>query len=43
MSDAKDTMIALNVLLKPSETSAHPKAANYTNTDFQDVIAGNWQ
>jgi len=35
MSDAKDKAtektIALNVRLKPGESSAHPLAANYTN------------
>ena len=31
MSDAKDKTIALNVRLKPSETSAHPRATHYTN------------
>lgn len=31
MSEPKDTTIALNVRLKPSESSAHPRAANYTN------------
>ncbi len=27
----KDTTIALNVRLKPSDSSAHPRAVNYTN------------
>jgi hypothetical protein len=31
MSDSKDVTIALNVRLKPSDSSAHPRAANYTN------------
>ncbi|MBH0182964.1 MAG: hypothetical protein HP490_15155 [Nitrospira sp.] len=31
MSESKDTTIALNVRLKPSESSAHPRAVNYTN------------
>jgi hypothetical protein len=31
MSESKDTTIALDVRLKPSESSAHPRAANYTN------------
>ena len=39
MSDAKDTTIALNVRLKPSEPSAHPRAANYTNVGVAQGIA----
>ena len=31
MREFKDTTIALNVRLKPSDSSAHPRAANYTN------------
>lgn len=31
MSDPKDTTIALNVRLKPSESSAHPRTVNYSN------------
>ena len=31
MSDAKGKTIAVNVRLKPSEPSAHPRATNYTN------------
>lgn len=31
MSELKDTTIALNIRLKPSDSSAHPRAANYTN------------
>ena len=31
MSEANDKIIALNVRLKPSESSAHPRATNYTN------------
>ena len=31
MNESKDTTIALNVRLKPSDSSAHPRAANYTN------------
>lgn len=31
MREFKDTTIALNVRLKPSGSSAHPRAANYTN------------
>ena len=29
MSEVKDKTIALNVRLKPSESSAHPRATNY--------------
>ena len=43
MSDAKDNAgeksIPLNVRLKPSEPSAHPKAANYTNVGVAQGIA----
>ncbi|WHZ29130.1 MAG: hypothetical protein OJF51_003931 [Nitrospira sp.] len=39
MSEAKDTTIALNVRLKPSEPSAHPRAANYTNVGIAQGIA----
>ncbi len=39
MSDAKDTTIALNVRLKPSEPSAHPRAANYSNVGVAQGIA----
>lgn len=31
MSESEDTSITLNVRLKPSESSAHPRAVNYTN------------
>ncbi|MBH0181394.1 MAG: hypothetical protein HP490_06895 [Nitrospira sp.] len=31
MSESKDASISLNVRLKPSESSAHPRAVNYTN------------
>ena len=31
MSESKDQTVALNVRLKPSESSAHPRATNYTN------------
>jgi hypothetical protein len=31
MSESKDATIALNVRLKSSDSSAHPRAANYTN------------
>ena len=39
MSEAKDTAIALNVRLKPSEPSAHPHATNYTNVSVAQGIA----
>ena len=39
MSDAKDTTIALNVRLKPSEPSAPPRATNYTNVGVAQGIA----
>ena len=39
MSERKDTTIALNVRLKPSESSAHPRAANYTNVGIAQGIA----
>ena len=39
MSDAKDQTIALNVRLKPSDPSAHPRATNYTNVGVAQGIA----
>ena len=39
MRDANDQTIALNVRLKPSEPSAHPKATNYTNVGVAQGIA----
>lgn len=39
MSDVKDQTIALNVRLKPSESSAHPRATNYTNVGVAQGIA----
>jgi len=39
MSDSKDTTIALNVRLKPSDSSAHPRTANYTNVGIAQGIA----
>jgi hypothetical protein len=39
MRESKDTTIALNVRLKPSESSAHPRAANYTNIGMAQGIA----
>lgn len=34
-----NTTIALNVRLKPSESSAHPRATNYTNVGVAQGIA----
>lgn len=39
MSQPQDTTIALNVRLKPTESSAHPRAANYTNVGIAQGIA----
>ena len=39
MSEPKDQTIALNVRLKPSESSAHPRASNYTNVGVAQGIA----
>ena len=39
MSDAKDQILALNVRPKPSESSAHPRATNYTNVSMAQGIA----
>lgn len=39
MSDGQDTTIALNVRLKPSESSAQPRATNYTNVGVAQGIA----
>lgn len=39
MSESKNTTIALNVRLKPSESSAHPRAVNYTNVGVAQGIA----
>jgi hypothetical protein len=39
MSDAHDKTISLNVRLKPSEPSAHPRATNYTNVNVAQGIA----
>jgi len=39
MSNTKDQTIALNVRLKPSEPSAHPRATNYTNVGVAQGIA----
>ncbi len=39
MSELNDTTCALNVRLKPSDSSAHPRAANYTNVGVAQRIA----
>ena len=39
MSESKDQAIAFNVRLKPSESSAHPRATNYTNVGVAQGIA----
>lgn len=39
MGESKDATITLNVRLKPSESSAHPRAANYTNVGVAQGIA----
>ena len=38
MSEAKDQTISLNVRLKPSESSAHPRTSNYTNVGVAQGI-----
>ena len=39
MSETKDKVLALNVRLKAGESSAHPRAANYTNVAVTQGIA----
>jgi hypothetical protein len=39
MCETKDKTIELNVRLKPTESSAHPKATNYTNAGVAQGIA----
>ncbi len=39
MSEFKEQTIALNVRLKPSESSVHPLATNYTNVGVAQGIA----
>ena len=39
MSKPHDKTIALNVRLKPSDSSAHPRAANYTNVAMAQGMA----
>jgi hypothetical protein len=38
MTDATDKTISLNVRLKPSESSAQPRATNYTNVGVAQGI-----
>ena len=39
MSESRDKSIPLNVRLKPSESSAHPRAVNYSNVGVAQAIA----
>jgi hypothetical protein len=39
MSESKDQTIALNVRLKPNESSAHPRATNSSNVGVAQGIA----
>jgi hypothetical protein len=39
VNESNDTTIALNVRLKPSDSSAHPRATNYTNVGVAQGIA----
>src|SRR5215831_8192584 len=39
MNEAKDKVLALNVRLKSSDSSAHPRATNYTNVGVAQGIA----
>lgn len=39
MSEPKDTQIALNVRLSPSDSSAHPRVTNYTNVGMAQGVA----
>ena len=39
MNETKEKVLALNVRLKPSEPSAHPRATNYTNVGVAQGIA----
>ena len=39
MSQPKDTTIALSVRLKPSDSSAHPRAVNYTSVGISQGMA----
>lgn len=39
MRESNDVTVALTVRLKPSDSSAHPRAANYTNIGIAQGIA----
>jgi hypothetical protein len=39
MNQSKGQTVTLNVRLKPSESSAHPRATNYTNVGVAQGIA----
>lgn len=39
MRESHDTTLAFNVRLKPSDSSAHPRAANYTTVGVAQGIA----
>jgi hypothetical protein len=39
MSEAKENTFSLNVHLKPSESSAHPRTTNHTNVGVAQGIA----
>ncbi len=39
MSEPNEKVIALNVRLKPSDSSAHPRAVNYTNVGVAQGMA----
>ena len=39
MNEVKDKVLALNVRLKPSEPTAHPRATNYSNVGVAQGIA----
>ena len=39
MSTATDKTIALNIRLKPTESSAHPRVTNYTKVGVTQAIA----
>lgn len=39
MSGPKDTTLALNVRLKPSDSAAHPRASNYTHVGIAQGLA----
>ena len=39
MNEAKEKVLSLNVRLKPIESSAHPRAANYTDVGVAQGIA----